>query len=125
MVDNSIEEGLADFTSYVTNMKPGMKMQYDRAVNRDLSQQKWENLFKRNITSVLKQAYEESFQHLQKLPFNPEVLKTEKDYSEITFRILNPFEGLVEELMQYALQNIVHPVLSPIFPPNTTRARNM
>lgn len=104
MAENYNDESLADFASYVTNMKPGMKRQYDRGINRDLSRQKWENLFKRNITSVLKQVYEDSFHHLQDLSLNPQALKTEKEFSEITFQVLKPFEGLVEELMQYALQ---------------------
>ena len=91
----------ADFGQYVTGLRQLMKRQYDRNVNRDLSRQNWQKLFKRNLTSVLKQAYEDSLAQLQSVYYEPQELQAEK--GELIIEALKPFDGFVEELVQYAL----------------------
>ena len=56
---------LFSFERYVDNLRGAMKRQYDRCINKDLSQQKWQDLFKRNVTAVLNQAYEDSLVQLK------------------------------------------------------------
>jgi hypothetical protein len=95
---------LADFDQYVSELKQLVKRQYDRCINKDLSRQNWQDLFKRNITFVLKQAYEDSLTRLQQLSFDIDEVKAEKGFSQVAVQALKPFDGFAEELMQYALQ---------------------
>ena len=95
---------LADFEQYVTGLKQVVKRQYDRSVNKDLSQQNWQNLFKRNVTSVLKQTYKDALTQLQSMYFAPEGVEIENRFSKLAVQALKPFAGFVDELMQYALQ---------------------
>ena len=95
VAENSTTTSLASFEQYVTELRRTMKRQYDRNVNKDLSQQKWQGLFKRNITLLLKQAYEDSLRQLQNI-----TIDSENSYVQA----LKPFEGIIEELMQYAVQ---------------------
>lgn len=95
---------LAHFDQYVAELKQRVKRQYDRGVNRDLSRQNWRDLFKRNITAVLKQAYEDSVIQLQSMDFDPERAELENGFSSLAVQTLTPFNGFIEDLMQYALQ---------------------
>ena len=95
---------LAGFAQYVTELKPIMKRQYERSVNRDLSRQNWQGLFKRNVTSVLKQAYEDSLVQLQSVSFAADAVETGEGFSKVAFQALKVFDGFTEELVQYALQ---------------------
>ena len=95
---------LDGFNQYVMELKQNIKRQYDRCINKDLARQNWQDLFKRNVTSVLKQAYEDSLIRLQQFSFELEGVETEKGFSKLTVQALNPFDGFVEEFMQYTLQ---------------------
>ncbi len=102
--ENANTASLTRFEQYVSELRSLAKRKYDRGVNKDLSHQNWQNLFKRNVTSVLKHTYEDSLAQLQQLSFVHEEVKTEKGFSKITVQALKPFDGFVEELLQYALQ---------------------
>lgn len=104
MSANINDVSLATFAQYIDSLKPGMKREYDRGVNRDLSQQHWHELFKRNVTTVLKQIYADSLTQLQLIPFKPLGMEIDQELHELTFEILKPLEGLVDELLQYAIQ---------------------
>ena len=95
---------LDGFNQYVMELKQNIKRQYDRCINKDLARQNWQDLFKRNVTSVLKQTYEDSLTRLQQFSFELEGVETEKGFSKLTVQALNPFDGFVEEFMQYTLQ---------------------
>jgi hypothetical protein len=85
-----------NFLQYITGLKPGMKRQYDRHVNRDLSQQNSQGVFRRNIIVVLDEVYDVVLKKLKQSPSGTiEVSTTE---------ILGAFDGFIEELIQYALQ---------------------
>jgi len=106
MLENVNATSLTGFENYVNELKPVIKRQYDRCVNKDLSQQKWKSLFKRNIVEILKKVYDHSLTQVQQL--SPEIKRMGKvkkvygisghDY------ILKYFDGFTEELIQYALQ---------------------
>jgi Fe-S-cluster formation regulator IscX/YfhJ len=95
---------LSGFQQYVTELKSAMKRHYDRGVNKDLSRQNWQDLFRRNITLTLKEVYDDSLARLQTLPLTIDNPQTDVEISELTAQTLNPFNGIIDELMQYALQ---------------------
>jgi len=94
---------LADFEHYTNGLLPGIKRQYDRGVNRDLSQQQWQDLFKRNVTTVLKQVYQDALVQLQQVTFEDESLAGKETDDSLHQRILKPFSVLIDELIQYAV----------------------
>jgi monoamine oxidase len=95
---------LAFFGQYVAELKQSVKRQYDRSINKDLSRQNWQALFKRNVTSVLKQAYQDSLVQLQSVSIAPERMETKNGFSTLAVQALKPFDGFIEDIMQYALQ---------------------
>ncbi len=103
MSENINAINLAALDQYVATLKQAMKRQYDRSINKDLSQQHWQGLFKRNVTLVLKQAYEEALTQLQQLSVDAEQAETEQVAPLLSGGILQSFEGFNDELIQYAL----------------------
>ena len=95
---------LESFTQYVAEIKQGMKRQYDRNTNIDLSCQNWQGLFKRNVISVLQQAYNDSLIKLRAASLSPEKAESQHQFSSLAILALKPFEGIVDDMMQYALQ---------------------
>ena len=104
MSENINAISLAEFDQYVTELKQIMKRQYDRSINKDLSRQQWQGLFKRNVISALKQVYEDALGRLIQLSFDPEGIEAVKEVAELTALVLQPFDGFVDEFVQYALQ---------------------
>lgn len=102
--EESDTTSLEIFFQYVTELKQGIKRQYDRNINKDLSRQNWQDLFKRNVTSVLQQAYNDSLVKLRAASLNPEKAESQHQFSSLAIQALKPFEGLVDDTMQYALQ---------------------
>lgn len=98
-LDNSIS--LASFVTYVDRRRPLLKREYDRSINRDLSQQNYQELMKRNFTSVLVQLYRDALQLLQQQQL---AIETNADYQSLGDEYLKPFEGMIDELFQYVLQ---------------------
>ena len=47
-------------TQHINRLRVQARREYDRAINRDLSRHQSEGMLKRNITVVLRQAYEQS-----------------------------------------------------------------
>jgi hypothetical protein len=95
---------LAGFHQYVNDLKQTAKRQYDRNINKDLSSQNWQNLFKRNVVAVLQQVYEASLVQLGTLHFGTEKMESEDGFSPIAIQALKPFDGVVDDIIQYALQ---------------------
>ena len=86
----------ASIQHYIASLMPGAKRQYDRNVNRDLSQQNASGTFERNIIAVLNETYEAALKHLQRLPAGT----IESSATEIR----HSFDEFIAELIQYALQ---------------------
>jgi hypothetical protein len=102
--EESDSTSLESIFQYITELKQGIKRQYDRNINKDLSRQNWQDLFKRNVTSVLQQAYNDSLVKLRAASLNPEKAESQHQFSSLALQALKPFEGLVDDTMQYALQ---------------------
>ncbi|WP_455220758.1 hypothetical protein [Kaarinaea lacus] len=94
---------LDSFTHYVTELKHGMKRQYDRNINKDLSSQNWNDLFKRNVVAVLQQAYQDSLLQLQKASVPPDKMQ-QQGFSALAIQALQAFDGMIDDMLQYALQ---------------------
>lgn len=93
--------GLSGFEAHVNKLLPGVKRQYDRAVNRDLSRQQSQGLFKRNIAAVLQQVYQDALELLRQVDFGSEGKGNDADLIK---PVLQAFDNLIDELVQYALQ---------------------
>ena len=98
MPENSNATSLASFAAHVTELRRGIKRQYDRSVNKDLSQQNWQGLFQRNVTGVLRQCYSDALKRLEQLPF------VAAQGEPLAHTALDAFAGFADELLQYALQ---------------------
>jgi monoamine oxidase len=103
MLDNTNLASQASFEEFVADLKPDIKRRYDRAVNRELSQQNWQGLFKRNVVMVLKAAYDDALGYLEQLPFDTEEADMMDDMVSLTNELLKPFDGFADEVVQYAL----------------------
>jgi len=95
---------LAGFEHYVNSLLPSSKRQYDRNINLDLSRQHWQNLFQRNITVTLQQVYRETLEQLRHITFDREIPAGKDGSVSVNEQILNPLLGLMDELIQYAMQ---------------------
>lgn len=106
MLENIHAASLADFEDYVNDLRPVVKRQYDRSVNKDLSQQNWQNLFKRNIVEILKQVYDHSLTQMQQLSPDFKKINTVKNnYATLAQDYaLKYFDGFTDEFIQYALK---------------------
>lgn len=95
---------LAGFEHYVSGVLPAIKRQYDRGVNRDLSQQRWQDLFKRNVTAVLQTVYQDALGQLQHVTFDRGSMAGTGGGVSVNEQVLTPLLKLIDELIQYALQ---------------------
>lgn len=91
--DNNMQ---TEITQLIAGLKPGMHRQYDRNVNRDLSQQNPQGVFRRNVLEVLNEAYTNFLQQLAQTS----ATITENSSSQI----LQSFDSVLDELLQFALQ---------------------
>lgn len=89
---------------FVASLKSSMKLRYDRAINKDLARQNWQDLFGRNVSGVSKQLYSDALTHLRQSIVYPETTAVKVDGSSVKKDILKAFDGLFDELIQYALQ---------------------
>lgn len=101
---SEIDDGLVGFANTVQGIRGGIKRQYDRSVNKDLSQQNSQDLFLRNVTAVLQQVYQQALAQLQQLPLSEQNLESEQGSAELMTQLLKAFDGMIEELIHYALQ---------------------
>lgn len=100
-------DGLESLNQFVIQLKRGMQRQYDRNINKDLSSQNWNDLFKRNVVAVLQQAYRDSLIRLQTLSVPSEQAPEQtqqQGFSTLAIQALQAFDSVVEDMLQYALQ---------------------
>lgn len=105
--ENSNAINLAGFRNAVNGIKAGIKHQYDRGVNRDLSQQQYQDVFRRNVTMVLRENYQQALATLQQLSFEKERAgsgQSKEQRHDLSSVLLQNFDGVIEELILYALQ---------------------
>ena len=88
---------LDSYLNYVKTMKQAVKRQYDRNINIDLSQHKSYELFKRNVTLSLQQAYQDTLIFLDQLDMSGQKRPSSS-------MLLNVFDGFIDEIVEYALQ---------------------
>lgn len=82
----------------IRSLRAGLKRQYDRSVNKDLSKQQWMGLFQRNIELVLGQFYQDVLKVLRSK------LSALEGADASLNSLLQELDGVVEELIEYALQ---------------------
>lgn len=90
----------AAMQAFVSAQKANARRRYDRKVNMDLSRQNSQQLFKRNITAVLNQCFDETrceMQRQQEAAHEGGVVKAWLP------QLLAEYEGLIDDLIDYAL----------------------
>lgn len=100
MNDNT--EALSSFTTFVNGRRAALKREYDRSINRDLAKQNSQELMKRNLPAVLAQLYSDALTSLQQQAF---AIESDADAQSLYDQYMKPFEGMIDELMQYVLQH--------------------
>lgn len=100
----STHSNAVDCNKYMQDLLPGIKRQYDRSINRDLSQQNSQGLFKRNVVTLLQQTYTDTWKHFQPLLSSSRESASEKTTSLLATNVLDAFSGLADEVVEYALQ---------------------
>lgn len=100
MNDNT--EALTSFTTFVNGRRAALKREYDRGINRDLAKQNSQDLMKRNLPAVLTQLYSDALKQLQQQQFT---IESDADAQSLYDQYLKPFDGMIDELMQYVLQH--------------------
>ena len=98
------QQSLLSFEQFVNELRKSLPRQYDRLINSDLARQQWNELLLRNTVTTAKNTYEASFEKLQNLSFAREEAAINKGLSTLTTQALNVFKGMLDELLQYALQ---------------------
>lgn len=100
MTAESNVTGLAQFVARAEELKAAIPNEYDRSINRDLAQQKAQELFGRNVTGVLRAIYATALSDLHRLPLQA---NDEANVATLSAKILETFDGIIEELIVYAL----------------------
>lgn len=100
----NISSNSTNLSSFVADLRQQMKREYDRSINRDLSQQYSQELLKRNLTTVLQGVYSATLTELGELSIDVNALVTGEEFSPSALHVLQLFDGIVEELLQYALK---------------------
>jgi hypothetical protein len=98
---------LASLRDAVIRLKAGMEREYDRGVNRDLSQQRYQQVFRRNVTIVLRETYQQVLAEWHQQLFENESQGNQKNLDQghtLCSNLLQSFDGVIEELILYALQ---------------------
>jgi uncharacterized protein YecA (UPF0149 family) len=104
MVVANKSSALEGFDQFIKDFKRPMQLQYDRSINRDLSQQNWQGLFKRNVTLVLRQAYIEIINQLKQLPAKSGVIGLDNNTNPLATEVLGSMDDFVDGFVQFVLQ---------------------
>jgi len=87
----------------LTSLRHHMKRQYDRNIVRDLSSQNTEKLLYRNTIAVLNSIYDESIAVIHSLTSDDSSKIASADLPEFIAGVLMVHEGIVNELLEYAI----------------------
>jgi monoamine oxidase len=96
------ENNDAGYITFVDNRRFALKREYDRSINRDLAKQNYQGLMKRNFTAVLAQLYKDALKLLEQQEFE---IESDVDSQTLYDQYMKPFEGMIDELLQYVLQH--------------------
>ena len=94
---------IEEMNTQAESLRQQMKRQYNRGIIRDLSLHNTNGMLRRNMTSVLNTIYKESLSKLQAQNSDIHSGKSEEDLSSTVIEVLKPYDGIIEELLQYAI----------------------
>jgi hypothetical protein len=103
MQSNDNEDSLRCFGERVAAIRRALPRQYDRQVNRDLARQRSDDLLLRNLVAVAEQAYADALRELRALPFDRQGITVTDGLSALTPPALRPFDGMVDQLLEYVV----------------------
>ncbi|MGR9052683.1 MAG: amine oxidase [Gammaproteobacteria bacterium] len=92
-----------DFERFAADTIKAVKRQYDRNVNKDLSQQQSHELFKRNVVKAWQQAYRDTLALLRQSELRTET-SGENEIKVWTDAVSRAFDGFTDDMMSYAVQ---------------------
>lgn len=105
ITDNiKISSSTTNLALFVSDLRQRMIREYDRSFNHDLSQQNSQYLLKRNLTTVLQGVYSATLTQLPELIIDLKPLDSNDEFSPGALQVLKLFDGIVEELLQYAIK---------------------
>lgn len=98
--DNKIIESIE---VKLASLRQQMKRQYDRGIVRDLSSHNTENLLHRNAITILNAIYDESLAEINKWNKKNNMSVTPVEMTKSIIGALSVYDGIIEELLQYAI----------------------
>jgi hypothetical protein len=93
----------AQFSQHIAEQKNVLKKQYEQLLAQDLSRQRWDGCFQRNVLAVLEQAYDDALAQLQTLPFDSIEMPVHQGLSDLTKQALAAFDGFVDDFLQFVV----------------------
>jgi hypothetical protein len=94
---------ITQFSQFVAEQKSALKKHYEQLLAHDLSQQKWDGCFQRNVLAALEQAYKDAFANIQLLPFDNSQVQVENGLVDLTKKVLVVFDGFVDEFLLFVV----------------------
>lgn len=98
--DNKIIESIE---AKLASLRQPMKRLYDRSIVRDLSSHNTENLLRRNTITTLNNIYDEALLAIEKWNRENNQETTPVELTKSIIGALNVYNGMIEELLQYAI----------------------
>lgn len=96
-------ESLARFARQAHEIKNAARPSYDRLLAADLSRQRWDGCFQRNVLAVLAQVYDQTAHALEALPFTADPTPLDRGMSALTKLVLAEFDGFIEAFLAYVV----------------------
>ncbi len=94
---------IGEFSGYIADRKPELKLQYERRLTEDLSKQQWQGCFQRNVIATLAPFYEDALHRLHSIPFDAREYEVRSGMSDLTREILILFSGLIDEFLLFVV----------------------
>lgn len=95
---------IARFSSWVDAQR---KLAFDRYrgnLHRNLTSQRRDKLTQRALADTVETLFREALEKIYELPFDSRGVQVERGWSALTLRILAPFQGFCEKLLDDALR---------------------
>jgi monoamine oxidase len=95
---------VARFSAWVAKQRKQSFDRYRITLHRNLSAQRRQHLTQQAILDTAAVLFREALEMLYELPFDSRGVRVERGWSALTLRILEPFQGFCEALLDDALR---------------------
>lgn len=94
---------LEEFRRYIVERKSLLKLQYENTLAYDLSRQRWQGCFQRNVNAALASFYDDALLRLKSLSFDNSRYPVNNGMSELTRQVLQAFHGFSNEFLVFVI----------------------